>query len=273
MYSKYLIRLDDASHYSNEEKWDRIESILIKFKIKPIVAVIPNNKDKNIMYSKANKFFWKKVKYWESLGWTIAMHGYEHKFHKVNKSSLIFPFYNQSEFAELTVDEQSYKINKSLEIFKKNDIYPKLWIAPAHTFDKNTLVALKKSTKIKTISDGISLNPFLSNGFNFIPQQLWSFKYKSFGLWTICLHPDTMTENEFKKIEQSISKYISKNIFIGLEELDLNFLNKSFLDLIYSYSFWIRYNINQLIKLTKFFNIIVPRNIAGTHIKIKDLNS
>ncbi len=49
MYSKYLIRLDDASHYSNEEKWDRIESILIKFQIKPIVAVIPNNKDKNIM--------------------------------------------------------------------------------------------------------------------------------------------------------------------------------------------------------------------------------
>lgn len=248
MNSKYIIRLDDASHYSNEEKWDRIESILRKFKIKPIIAVIPNNKDEKIMYSKAKKSFWKKVKYWESLGWTIAMHGYEHKFHKVNKSSLILPFYDKSEFAGLSLEEQSEKINKSIEIFKKNDIYPKVWIAPGHTFDKNTLVAIKKSTKIKIISDGISLNPFSTNGLNFIPQQLWSFKYKSFGLWTICLHPDTMTETEFEKIEQSIYKNISKNIFIGLEELDFNFSNKSFSDLIYSYSFWIKYKIKHLIK-------------------------
>ena len=39
MNSKYIIRLDDASHFSNEEKWDRIESILRKFQIKPIIAV------------------------------------------------------------------------------------------------------------------------------------------------------------------------------------------------------------------------------------------
>ena len=57
-----------------------------------------------------------------------------------------------------------------------------------------------------------------------------------------------MTESEFIKLEQSISKNISKNIFIGLEELDLNFSNKSFLDLIYSYSFWIKYKIKHLIK-------------------------
>lgn len=248
MNSKYIIRLDDASHFSNEEKWERIESMLLKFQIKPIIAVIPNNKDEKIMYSKAKRSFWKKVKYWESLGWTIAMHGYEHKFHRVNKSSLILPFYDKSEFAGLSIKEQSEKINKSLEIFKKNDIYPKVWIAPGHTFDKNTLVAIKQSTKIKIISDGISLNPFSINGLYFIPQQLWSFKYKSFGLWTICLHPDTMTESDFKKIEQSISKNISKNIFIALEELELNFSNKSFSDQIYSYSFWIKYNIKQLIK-------------------------
>ena len=54
---KYLIRLDDASHFSNLEKWDRIEYILNRYNVKPVVAVIPNNMDNNLMYSTINNDF------------------------------------------------------------------------------------------------------------------------------------------------------------------------------------------------------------------------
>jgi len=102
--SNYLIRLDDASHFSDLSKWNRISSILNKHNIKPIVAVIPNNKDKSLFYSNFNPSFWDLVKSWENNNWSIAMHGFNHLFHKVRRNKLILPFYDRSEFAELSLD-------------------------------------------------------------------------------------------------------------------------------------------------------------------------
>lgn len=39
-------------------------------------------------------------------------------------------------------------------------IDPTVWIAPAHSFDKNTLIALKLETNIRIISDGFVLPCF-----------------------------------------------------------------------------------------------------------------
>ena len=47
---KYLIRLDDACQQANWPNWHRIENILNLYGIKPIVAVIPDNKDPNLKY-------------------------------------------------------------------------------------------------------------------------------------------------------------------------------------------------------------------------------
>ena len=76
---KYLIRLDDASHFSNLEKWNKVEYILNRYNVKPLVAVIPNNMDNNLMYSTINKNFWNMIKEWQIKGWEIAMHGYNQR--------------------------------------------------------------------------------------------------------------------------------------------------------------------------------------------------
>ena len=41
----YLVRLDDASEYMDIEKWKIVEGILDKYQIKPLVGIIPDNKD------------------------------------------------------------------------------------------------------------------------------------------------------------------------------------------------------------------------------------
>ncbi|WP_431137541.1 DUF2334 domain-containing protein [Psychroserpens mesophilus] len=46
------------------------------------------------------------------------------------------------------------KIKKGIEIFKKNNIETNIWVAPSHTFDLNTLIALKVESNITTISVG-----------------------------------------------------------------------------------------------------------------------
>ena len=71
---KYIIRLDDANHYSNLDRWIKIEKILNKYSVKPIVAVVPNNMDPMLKYSSLNNNFWSLIKKWEQSGWSIAMH-------------------------------------------------------------------------------------------------------------------------------------------------------------------------------------------------------
>ena len=49
MSGKYILRLDDACPTMDVAKWDRIEKICDKFLIRPIIAVVPNNKDKKLI--------------------------------------------------------------------------------------------------------------------------------------------------------------------------------------------------------------------------------
>ena len=251
---KYLIRLDDASHFSNLEKWNRIEDILNRYNVKPVVAVIPNNMDKNLMYSNSNNNFWNMIKKWQINGWEIAMHGYNHVYHKCNRHDLIFPFYDRSEFGGLTLDEQIEKIKNANQIFISNDIKTELWVAPSHTFDLNTLEALKKVTDIRIISDGIAYSSYYENGFNFIPQQLWGFKNKLYGTWTICLHPDTMTEREVTNLDLFLKNKSVKNQIIEFKDLVFNKRGLKLFDKIYSNFFWIKYNLKLNLNKYLFIN-------------------
>ena len=239
MFAKYLVRLDDANHYMERDKWDKIETILYKNNIKPIVAVIPDNRDKNLIKNFKDKKFWQRVKYWENSGWAIGLHGYQHKYHKIEEDKSFIPIHTRSEFSGLSLNTQRKKINSSYKMFKQNKIIPKVFVAPSHTFDLNTLIALQKETEIKIISDGWSFYPFFSQNFLFIPQQLWKLKKKLFGIWTICLHPDSMSDFDILKFEQQIKKF--KNKFLSLNDLDLHHKkNKSVFDYIFHLMFYLK---------------------------------
>lgn len=246
--SKYLIRLDDASHFSDLEKWFLLEQIFDENKIKPLIAVIPDNKDPNLMYSQYNETFWEQIKKWELKGWSIAMHGYTHEFHNVKRSNNLFPFYDRSEFTQLSLEKQRGKIKNSISIFHEHGINPKFWVAPGHCFDQNTLEALRLETSIRTISDGISFTPYVKGDFLFIPQQLWNIKEKGFGFWTICLHPDTMSFDEIKKLSKDINKITKKFKFINWSNLNSYTKDKNFLNKLYSKLFWFKYDLKLLYK-------------------------
>ncbi|MGD9202343.1 MAG: DUF2334 domain-containing protein [Chitinispirillia bacterium] len=221
---KYLIRLDDACPTMDNKKWSKIEEVCDRFNIKPIVAVIPNNKSKFNENENYDPDFWKKVKTWQNKGWHIALHGYDHIY--IDKpGKAIIPINKYSEFAGLPYEQQFDKIRKGLEIFHKNNINTHLWVAPAHTFDRITLKALRKTGIIKTICDGFSLFPFNKYGFLWIPQQHWGFVERKVGIWTTCLHPDNVTGNELKKMEEFLQIHHGEFI-CDLEDLTRAFQNR-----------------------------------------------
>ncbi len=248
MFAKYLIRLDDAHTCLDRKKWNRIESILKDNNIRPIVAVIPKNTDKTLNHNLPDNKFWIKVKKWKKKDWTIALHGFNHKYHKIDRKSSLFPLSSRSEFSELSLRTQIKKIKSSYSIFKKNKILPQVFIAPSHTFDLNTLKALKSETNIKIISDGWYYFPIFERNFLFIPQQLWQFKFKIFGIWTICLHPDTMKTTDFENLEKNLKKF--KNNFISLNDLDLNTSRKKkFYDSLFYYFFLCKLSLKKRLNL------------------------
>lgn len=216
--SKYLLRLDDASDYMNIEKWQRIENLLDRYHIKPIVGVIPDNRDPDMLgvYTK-DILFWDKVRRWQHKGWTIALHGYNHVF-ETNDGG-INPVNNRSEFAGVSLERQKERIKNGCAVFHAHGIEPKIFFAPAHTFDMNTLVALKDESKIRIISDTIANNVYFENEFYFIPQQSGRVRRLPFSLVTFCYHPNLMTENDFMGLEDFLKK--NRNSFCQYNKMML----------------------------------------------------
>lgn len=60
--TKYIMRLDDASEYMDVPKWKRMEDLLDAYHIKPLVGIIPDNKDPSLV-----NVYPRDVNFWETV--------------------------------------------------------------------------------------------------------------------------------------------------------------------------------------------------------------
>lgn len=204
---KYFLRLDDACERRNIYNWNRIEKLLDKHNIKPLVGVIPYCKDSNFMEYNYDDSFWERVKKWMRKDWEIALHGFDHVC--ITESGGVNPVNYRSEFAAVPLELQKEKIRLGLDIFKSHDIYPKVFFAPSHTFDENTITALLECSDIRFVSDTIAYSSYNYRGITFIPQQSGKVRFLPFNIVTFCYHPNTMVESDFKLLDSFLSKYNS----------------------------------------------------------------
>ena len=216
---KYLIRLDDACPTMDKAKWMRMEEILDRYGVKPMVGVIPHNEDPQQEIDAPDAAFWTKVQGWQEKGWAVALHGYTHVYQSFVGGG-INPMWKRSEFCGVPLDEQKDKIRKGVAILRENGINPKYFFAPSHTFDENTLVALREESDIRIISDTIATRPYRYEDFVFIPQfsgQCRDMKMR--GLYTFCSHPNTMTDAAFKNAERFLAAH--RDSFVAFGSVDL----------------------------------------------------
>lgn len=206
---KYIMRLDDASEYMDLHNWMRMEKLLDRYGIKPIFGIIPKNADESIVSKyDYNPEFWNYMHSWIKKGWIPAMHGYEHRY--ITTEGGLNPVNQRSEFAGLPYEEQALKIREGYKILKNNEINPEIFFAPSHTFDENTLKAIKHETKIRIISDTIAWDIYKENDFYFIPQQSGSVRNIPFKVVTFCYHPNTMDEVTFQKLDWFLEKHSAR---------------------------------------------------------------
>ena len=218
MKIQYTVRLDDACTTMDVEKWEKIEYILNANDIAPLVGIIPANMDEKLLINAEDKKFWEKVKLWENKNWELALHGYNHVCS--TKSGGVNPVWDRSEFADVPLQQQKEKIKKGLEIFYAQGLNPRVFFAPSHTFDENTLRALKEESQIRIISDTMANKPYRHGDFVIIPQQFGNFKLIPIpGIWTFCFHPNTMTDNDFNYFEYFLRKHRKR--FISYKDIDI----------------------------------------------------
>lgn len=208
MKIKYLIRLDDACPFMDRAAWQKMEDLLDKYGVKPMVGIIPANADPATMKDKEYIEFWEKAHRWEAKGWSIALHGYDHVCVSYGGMKGVNPMWRRSEFAGLPLEQQKDKIRKGYTILREHGFTPKYFFAPSHTFDENTLEALRQETDIRIVSDTIGRYPYRRDDFVFIPQiSGHCVKMPISGIYTFCFHPNTMNNGNFIALESFLGSY------------------------------------------------------------------
>lgn len=196
---KYIMRLDDACPHWDADKWNRIESILDCYGIKPLVGLIPLVEDPDLVKYPEDDTYWKRVEGWQKKGWELALHGCTHVY--ATHDGGLNPVNKRSEFAGLSLNEQRLKISRGIAELVKHGINPRVFFAPSHTFDENTLEALRLESDIRIISDTVALESYTFDGFTFVPQQSGKVRNLLLPLVTFCYHPNIMEDEDFRYLQ------------------------------------------------------------------------
>lgn len=208
-----LVRMDDITPDMNWDHFNRIQRIFETYQIKPILGVVPDNQDQTLSVDEIHEEFWDRIRNLQQKGWTIAQHGYQHVYVTQKRGLLgINPF---SEFAGVPYEKQVQKLEKGLEILHKHGIYVKMFMAPGHSYDRNTLKALK-SLGFSMVTDGYADQPYKRKGLIFLPCTLSTPRIPR-KVDTLCLHINHMAENEIQGIDDFCKE--NSKMFISVEDI------------------------------------------------------
>ena len=213
-YTKLLIRVDDVAENMNWKYMDKCEELFDQLKIKPLLGVIPLNKDPDLKKFERKDNFWEKVRGWQKKGWEITMHGCNHLYTQKSDKKDIFNYGGNSEFYGLEYSKQLEKITLGLNEFKKKDINVRSFFAPNHIYDEDTLKALKNS-KIEIVIDGYGLFPFTKKNILFIPQLFYKEIFLPFGIQSTQIHLNNWDDNYFINFKNFLIKH--KNEITNLD--------------------------------------------------------
>ncbi len=197
--ARYLLRFDDLCPTMDRAGWSRFVQLIRAFRIRPILAIVPDNQDPELVRDPVDAGFWDEMRALEASGATIGLHGYQHLC-RASGSGLL-PLHRKTEFAGAPEARQQQWIAQGLAILRGHGLTPRIWVAPRHGTDKTTLAVLRQHG-LRIVSDGFARQPFQYCGAAWIPQQLWRPMEKQTGLWTICIHTNSASEDLVNQLHE-----------------------------------------------------------------------
>jgi predicted deacetylase len=221
-HSKYIFRVDDVAPNMDWYNFHRLKDIFIKYDIKPLIGVIPENQDPYLKsFDECTEDFWEQIRLLHhNLKWPIALHGYNHVYTTNNEG--ILKIHKRSEFAGLNEKEQNDKIVLGKLKLEIEQLEISAFMAPSHSFDETTLKVLSNNN-IGVITDGFGIYPFKWKSIIFIPQLFATPRKMPYGVYTWCLHLNSFTDNCFEVIENFVRN--NQSSIISFDEAKLLMAN------------------------------------------------
>jgi predicted deacetylase len=216
--AQYLLRFDDLCPTMARERWERFLPVIAEFGVRPILAVVPDNRDHELEHSAPDPEFWSQMRAMEAAGAAIGLHGYRHLCNSRGRG--LVPLHRRTEFAGVPEETQRAWIREGLAILRGHGLSPRIWVAPCHGFDRATLRVLRNEG-IGMVSDGLARVPFVRDGLTWIPQQLWEPVEKPSGLWTICLHSNTAPDALVEKLRVFLDRHAGQ--FTSVDRAEAEF--------------------------------------------------
>ncbi|CAK0752071.1 Polysaccharide deacetylase [Gammaproteobacteria bacterium] len=195
--SQFIIRFDDIAPGMAWSKFDAFERLARQYGIPYLLGVVPDCQDPKLRVEPERADFWDQVRQWQALGWTIAMHGCTHVYSTEDPGLL--GINARSEFAGLPYEQQWQTLKKGKAILQQERVWQSVFMAPSHSFDRSTLNALK-TEGFTHITDGYGVYPFEQDDLMMVPQLFSSPKHLGFGVYTICLHINSMNPQYLTKM-------------------------------------------------------------------------
>lgn len=203
------IRMDDITPDMDWARFLRFKELCDLYQVKPLIGVVPQNQDSMLHCGEAREDFWEYVLQLEKEGWVIAQHGCTHTYHTKKKGC--FPLNAISEYAGRSYREQLDSLKRGREILEAHGIFTDIFMAPAHSYDRNTLKALK-AAGFGRLTDGFGDRPYEWMGLTFYPisfRQSSSLKQES-GYTTFVIHSNTMKDEDFERYERMFAEHQDK---------------------------------------------------------------
>jgi len=184
--------------------WERFVPLLRRYDLKPILGIVPENTDSELVVDAEDAGFWAEMLEWQAAGAAIGLHGYRHVCESA--AGGLIPLHARTEFAGVAEERQREWIRAGLTVLRGHGLEARVWVAPRHGFDAATLKVLK-GEGIEALSDGFAREPFREGGLVWVPQQLWGPREKADGVWTICLHANTASDGLVRELEAFLERF------------------------------------------------------------------
>ncbi len=238
---KIVIRMDDIAPGMDMGKFRRFKRILDSHNVKPLIGVVPDNRDPGLVIEDDEREsdrrqqnievevdrrksdrrnedpdpgmqeddpgFWRMIRNLQSEGWIIAMHGLHHEYTTQNGGML--PLNRKSEFAGLSLEEQTKMIAEGKKLLAAHGIATDFFMAPSHSYDRNTISALLDNG-FRRITDGFGRHAYRRFDVTFFPisyRRDSVLSDKRDGFTTFVVHCNTFKNEDFEYYEKLLTEH------------------------------------------------------------------
>jgi predicted deacetylase len=213
VFPKFILRFDDITPQMAWSRFDRFDELSRELELPLLVGVVPHCLDETLVVEPARDAFWDTVRGWIDRGWCIAQHGFTHQY--VTQDPGILRLGRKSELAGLPYEEQFAKLHSGKRILVEQRVWQPVFMAPSHSFDETTLRVLA-DLDFKYLTDGCGVYPYKLGKLTAVPQLFASPVHFGFGVYSICLHVNTLTEPQIDRVIAFVRK--NRTRFISFDD-------------------------------------------------------